>query len=85
MKPSTNTNAIKSVGLPFPSFPDSTLSLTGQECVQLRQKNFSHRHLAQLVPFIQALDSAMYWINHYPGGLINSKIKGLGNITNIFK
>ena len=26
-------------------------------------------------PFIQALDSAIYWINHYPGGLINSKIK----------
>lgn len=75
MKPSTKTNATKSVGLPFPPFPDSPLSLTGPERVRLRQKNLSHRHLAQLAPFIQALDCAIYWINHYPGGLINSKIK----------
>ena len=36
------------------------------------KKKFLHR---QLAPFNQALDSAIYWINHYPGGLINSKIK----------
>ena len=83
MKPSTNTNAIKSVGLPFPSFPDSALSLTDSRVGAAKtKKNYSHR---QLAPFNQALDSAIYWINHYPGGLINSKIKGLSNITNIFK
>ena len=68
---------------PLPSFPRfPPLPHRPRVGAAETKKNYPHRRLA---PFNQSLHSAIYWINHYPGGLINSKIKRLSNITNIFK